>query len=41
MDGIKRKSLLILSAVLVIACFNGCDGNGGNKSLGNGNVCGN
>lgn len=27
MDGIKRKSLLILSAVLVIACFNGCDGN--------------
>ncbi len=27
MDGIKRKSLLTLAAVLVIACFNGCDGN--------------
>lgn len=27
MDGIKRRSLLTLAAVLVIACFNGCDGN--------------
>lgn len=29
MDGIKRKSLLVLAAVLVTAYFNGCDGNTG------------
>ena len=29
MDGIKRKSLLVLAAALVTACFNGCGGNAG------------
>lgn len=32
MDVIKRKSLLVLAAAIVTACFNGCDGNTGGIS---------